>query len=290
MVRFYENTFTYDYSFPAVTLAYFLRYPNPYSKHVISTDVIERRFDPETQRLHTSRLHLKRSKLPSALLKILPKSILGPSGGESRQSYILETSIVDVREGWMETESRNLDWTGVLSVIERHTYRRPSHSATLVPLKGSNWTGDLVEHASDEKTDVTIGVTFHSRLGQGKSANQKLKRQGQDAYSHASSDTEDPPAKVGFFKSWSTGSIQRSIEMVGVRRAKEALGRSKEGMNVVLDRLRQGGLVGVLEGMRRDRETAFGPEGHWKRAWNKGAQQADGKRDALIEFDPFEDS
>lgn len=30
-------------------------------------------------------------------------------------------------------------------------------------------------------------------------------------------------------------------------------------MNVVLDRLRKGGLKGVLDGMRHDQETAFGP-------------------------------
>lgn len=64
MVKFYESTYTYDYTFPAVTLAYFLRYPNPYSTHVLSTDVISRHFDPATQQLHTLRLHLKRSKLP----------------------------------------------------------------------------------------------------------------------------------------------------------------------------------------------------------------------------------
>jgi hypothetical protein len=41
------------------------------------------------------------------------------------------------------------------------------------------------------------------------------------------------------------------------------LGKSKEGMMVVLERLRRGGLVGVLDGMRKDREGAFG--GEWKK-------------------------
>src|SRR5450432_4106511 len=65
MVKFYELNYTYDYSFPAVTLAYFLRYPNPYSTHVLSTDVIERFVDPVTGRLSTTRIHLKRSRLPA---------------------------------------------------------------------------------------------------------------------------------------------------------------------------------------------------------------------------------
>ena len=47
----------------------------------------------------------------------------------------------------------------------------------------------------------------------------------------------------------------------------------KNGMNVVLERLRSGGVVGVLEGMGRDRmELMGGQEGHWKRAWSSGGQ------------------
>src|ERR1700748_1872422 len=106
MVKFYSQTYSYDHPFATVSLAYFLRYPNPYSRHVMSTDVLERHFDPVTQRLYTTRLHLKRSRLPSAVLKILPRSIIGASAKGDSQSYILEESVVDVKEGWMKTESR----------------------------------------------------------------------------------------------------------------------------------------------------------------------------------------
>src|ERR1700761_4262401 len=121
-MKFYEHSFNYDYTFPAVALAYFLRYPNPYSRHVLSSDVIDCYIDPETGRLHTVRLHLKKSKVPSAILKFLPRSIAGPGG--TSQSYVLEKSTIDVKEGWMETESKNMEWTGILNVIEKKTYRR----------------------------------------------------------------------------------------------------------------------------------------------------------------------
>ncbi|KAK5141035.1 hypothetical protein LTR32_006313 [Rachicladosporium monterosium] len=114
MVKFYSNTYSYDYNFPAVSLAYFLRYPNPYSRHVASTDTIERFFDPDTQRLTTVRLHVKQSRLPPAVLKVLPKSAVGSDENGRAQSFILEKSVVDVRQGWMETESKNLDWNNVL--------------------------------------------------------------------------------------------------------------------------------------------------------------------------------
>ena len=257
MVKFLENSFNYDYSFPAVSLAYFLRYPNPYATHVLSTDVIERHFDAETQRLSTTRLHLKRSKIPPAVLRILPKGILGASA-DAGQSFVLETSVVNVKEGWMETETRNLEWTGILSVVEKQIYRR---SQINDPAKRPS-IRDLVDFPRSEGTDVITTTTLLSRYGQAK----YLRRKSDIGSSSPDASDEEPPAKKGFFAAWSTTSLQRSIEVVGLRRTKAALAKSKDGMNVVLDRLRQGGLVGVLDGMRRDQEAAFGADGPWKQS------------------------
>jgi len=284
-VKFYESSFSYDYSFPAVTLAYFLRYPNPYSTHVLSTDVIDRSFDPVAQRLYTTRLHLKRSKLPPAVLKLLPKSILGGTSNNSSQAYILEKSVVDVKEGWMETESRNLEWTGVLSVVERQMYRRPSNAVRVAPLSDS---AGLIEHAKDETTDVTTAVTFHSRFGQARKLRNRAKGEGiSTASSHSSESEEETPVKKGLFQKWSTSSIQGSIELVGLKRTRDALVKSKEGMNVVLERLRQGGLGGVLEGMRKDRESVAHREGPWKRVWHR--RHEEGLERTQVDFESFED-
>ncbi|KAL8825934.1 MAG: hypothetical protein Q9170_007601 [Blastenia crenularia] len=264
MVKFYESSFSYDYPFPAVSLAYFLRYPNPYAKHVLSTDVIDRRFDPDSQRLYTTRLHLKRSKLPSAVLRLLPKGILG-SSSDTGQSYILEQSVVDAREGWMTTETKNLEWTGILSVLEKQSYRRPANP----PI--SDGSNDDRTHTRYGTTEVTTSTTFVSRFGQGglRTAKKKVGVNSPSIGSAADAPEDDSP-KRGFFTSWSTSSLQRTIEAIGMRRTREALVKSKDGMNVVLGRLRSGGLVEVLEGMRRDREAMYGPEGPWKRAWKQG--------------------
>ena len=244
MVKFYESCFTYDYSFPAVTLAYFLRYPNPYSTHVLSTDVISRDID-SSGRLRTLRIHRKSSRLPPAVLKLLPKSVLGNVSGGRSESYILETSTIDIKEGCMRTESKNLDWTGILSVVEKQNYQRQ------IPMD----EGDDSSIGAGT-TGVTTTVIFRSRLGDRLRA--RATRKGEVA-----ADGEDEP-KRGFFASLSTAGIQRSIEAIASRKTENQLGKSKEGMMVVLERLRRGGLVGVLDGMRKDRELAFGHE------WKKG--------------------
>lgn len=251
MVKFYSSNYSYDYSFPAVSLAYFLRYPNPYSTHVQSSDVISRSYDPETQRLTTVRLHLKKSKLPAAVLKLVPGSILGASKDGTTQSYILEKSVVDAKEGWMDTESRNLEWTGVLSVIEKQIYRRPKE------LTNGDVLGDPFNLKAPQKTDVEVTVALKSHIGD------NLRRRRARLADSATSDEEEAPQKVGFFRSWTTSSIQRSIEAIGLRRAEGSQPKAKEGMKVVLERMRHGGLVAVLEGMRKDRELAFtGPGPH----------------------------
>jgi 4-amino-4-deoxychorismate lyase len=262
MVKFYSSTDTYSYPFPAVTLAYFLRYPNPYSTHVISTDTIGRHFDPETQRLTTIRLHLKRSKLPSAVIKLLPSSLLGTSATGESQTYILEKSVVDINEGWMDTESRNLEWTGVLSVVERQVFKRPIPTVpdevkVFTGMEGAarrhgfiNFTGNRAGaqvEDNGETTDVTSSVTLHSHVGE----TWRKKRQ---AATEGSIDDEQPP-KVGFLRSWGTQTLQRNIEKIGMTRTLRSQPNAREGMKVVLERMREGGLVGVLEGMRRDREA-----------------------------------
>ncbi|KAF2231766.1 hypothetical protein EV356DRAFT_506609 [Viridothelium virens] len=268
MVKFYAASFSYDYSFPAVALAYFLRYPNPYSTHVLSTDVVERSFEPETGRLHTIRLHLKRSKIPPAVLKLLPKSILGASSnGTSTESYILEKSTVDIKEGWMETESRNLEWTGVLSVIEKQTYWRQSAG------QGQGLASRSTTRRSDgqpDRTEVDSTVTLQSRLGEAR--RKRKRREAADrAAAVAAEETEEEIPKPSLWKTWSTGPVQRSIELIAFRRTEGSQPKAKEGMKVVLERLRQGGIVAVLDGMHKDHlESGRGSHGPWKEQLSQG--------------------
>lgn len=169
--------------------------------------------------------------------------MLGNVTGGRSESYILETSTIDVKKGWMKTESRNLDWTGILSVVEKQEYQRK------VPLDyGDDFS------VGTGTTDVVTTVMFRSRLGD------RLRARARKGEASMSDGTEDEVPKRGFLASWSTNGIQRSIEAIASHKTENQLGKSKEGMKVVLERLRSGGLVGVLEGMRRDRESVLGHE------------------------------
>lgn len=264
-MKIYQSNADYPgYSFPTVALAYFLRYPNPYAKHVISTDTISQHIDPVTQRLHTVRLHLKRSKVPTAVVKFLPKAMTGADG--SSKTYILEKSVVDVKEGWMETESRNMEWTGVLSVIEQQKYQ------------------DRLLTNSDgiPGTHCKTTVTFISKLGE----TIRKRRKANQTKADMEADEEQPTQ--GWFASWSKAGIQRTIELVGVKRTQTAVINSCEGMKVVLERLRNGGVKGVLEAMRHDRMEMMAGLGQpedsststtWKAVWQQGVSSQDGRSD-----------
>ena len=152
-----------------------------------------------------------------------------------------------MKEGWMQTESKNLDWTGILSVVEKQEYKRQ------IPVDEGDDFG-----VGAGTTGVVTSVMFKSRLGDRLRA--RATRKGEVA---AVVDGEEEPRR-GFLATWSTSGVQRTIEAIASRKTENQLGKSKEGMMVVLERLRRGGLVGVLEGMRRDRESAFGHE--WKKS------------------------
>ncbi|KAK4179814.1 PRELI-like family-domain-containing protein [Triangularia setosa] len=228
MVLTHTTNHTYAHPFPAVSLAFFLRYCspqlNPFASHVLSTDTIDSHIDPSTGRLHTTRIHLKKSRMPPAVMKLLPTTLTG--GTASQASYILETSVVDMREGWMSTESRNLNFVGVLSVVERQMYSIPK-TRTL------------------DNTEVETKVVFRSRLGE--KLRDKLSHQNLSATAQ----------EGGFFARLGARGIQRSIETLASTKTQDQLGKSREGMKMILERLRQTGIIGVLELRRAARERSM---------------------------------
>ncbi|KAM6498382.1 PRELI-like family domain containing protein [Amanita muscaria] len=120
-MKFFSQSFLYDDPWSIVSLAFFLRYPNPYASHVVSCDVISRVQTPSGS-LVTTRLILKRGALPR----------WAPQGIVSRaESWVLEESEVDPEAKTVRCRTRNLDHVKVMQVEESILFRQTPEGKTL---------------------------------------------------------------------------------------------------------------------------------------------------------------
>lgn len=108
-------SFVVRHQWEAVTLALFQKYPNPFTTHVLCTDVLSRWLDQQG-RLHSLRLLLKSggSAVPNWIQSFI----------RSRESYVLEESIVDPLQGLMTTRTINLSHRKYMTVEEIQSYLR----------------------------------------------------------------------------------------------------------------------------------------------------------------------
>ena len=96
---------------PIVSLAFFLRYPNPYASHILSCDVISRKITPSGTLL-TTRLILKSGTLPRWAKNIVSRS----------ESWIIEESEVDPHGKVVRCLTRNLEHVKAMQIHETQTF------------------------------------------------------------------------------------------------------------------------------------------------------------------------
>ncbi|KAG2214972.1 hypothetical protein INT45_002412 [Circinella minor] len=113
MVKFYQHSFSYDHPWQNVTLAFWLRYPNPFASHVLAVDVLDRYVD-EKGVLRTTRLVLKKGKAP----KWFPKTFL-----KNSEAFVIEESEVDPKTMTMVTRTKNLNHVRIMQIIETQTFQ-----------------------------------------------------------------------------------------------------------------------------------------------------------------------
>ncbi|KAI0035244.1 PRELI-like family-domain-containing protein [Vararia minispora EC-137] len=166
-MRFFTQSFLYDDPWPIVSLAFFLRYPNPYAGHVLSCDVVSRELTAAGT-LRTTRLILKRGALPGWARKLISRA----------ESWVIEESEVDPYGQVVRCQTRNLDHVKVMRVEETQTFRQLPSGKTL------------------QVTEASIV----SRFGWG---------------------------------------LTKQIESHGLARFKRNVQRSREGVSVILDLIRQ---------------------------------------------------
>lgn len=134
MVQLVSLCHSYDVDFVTATLAYLNRYPNPYAKHVLSSDTLEHFVDDEG-RLHTTRVVVKTGSLPDFIKPFL---------GQRLQLWIIEKSVIDPNAGTLLAYSANVDHRKFIKVEEFLTYNSGGKDTTNLHTKvrfSSNFIG-----------------------------------------------------------------------------------------------------------------------------------------------------
>jgi len=110
MGKYYENSSTFAYSWEQIVTAFWRRYPNPYSTHVLSEDTLNRELQGNT--LFTRRILTKTNRVPK----------WGERFAKSTIVAIVEESYLDRKTKVLTTYTRNIGLNRIMSVIEKVIY------------------------------------------------------------------------------------------------------------------------------------------------------------------------
>ncbi|XP_071769078.1 PRELI domain-containing protein 1, mitochondrial-like [Centroberyx gerrardi] len=131
MVKYFSNNIDIRSTWDHVVSAFWQRYPNPFSTHVLTEDVVYREVTAD-HRLLSRRLLTKTNRLPRWAEKIFPS-------GMSRSVYIVEDSIVDPVTRSLTTYTWNLNHTTLMSVEERCVFQESGEQPASTQLRREAW-------------------------------------------------------------------------------------------------------------------------------------------------------
>ncbi|KAM3589968.1 uncharacterized protein V6R79_000879 [Siganus canaliculatus] len=111
MGRYFHSEVDIQSPWRQVLAAFWRRYPNPYSAHVLTEDVLYREVT-STNLLLSRRLLTKTNHLPGWAERVFPAHM-------ARAVYVLEDSIVDLETRTFTTKTWNLNHNTLMTVVER---------------------------------------------------------------------------------------------------------------------------------------------------------------------------
>ncbi|XP_047242848.1 PRELI domain containing 1b isoform X3 [Girardinichthys multiradiatus] len=114
-----------------VLAAFWQRYPNPYSTHVLTEDVLYREVTPSNHLL-SRKLLTKTNRLPGWAERIFPAHM-------ARAVYVLEDSIVDLEANTLITKTWNLNHDTLMTVVERCMFEQDCSRPTWTKLSREAW-------------------------------------------------------------------------------------------------------------------------------------------------------
>lgn len=130
MVKEYSGKYQFPFKWEIVAAGFWVKYPNPFSKHVISEDVISRHIT-EDNILITKRLLVKER------LFHLPK--WADSFVTLKHVYVVEESHCDPVRKTLTSYTRNFSLTSYMTVLEKCVYYKdPSNPDSTLCTKQAN--------------------------------------------------------------------------------------------------------------------------------------------------------
>ncbi|XP_061768321.1 PRELI domain-containing protein 1, mitochondrial-like isoform X2 [Nerophis ophidion] len=131
MVKYFSSRSDINSAWDHVVSAFWQRYPNPFSTHVLTEDVVYREVTVD-HRLLSRRLLMKTNRLPRWAECFFPS-------GMSRSVYIVEDSIVDPVRRTLTTYTWNLNHTTLMSVEERCVFQDCAEQPGVTLLRREAW-------------------------------------------------------------------------------------------------------------------------------------------------------
>lgn len=127
MVKFYQRQDCLKFSWDQVAQAFWTRYPNPFSSHVLTEDVIFRKL--EDSKLYSKRLLTKTNRLPKWGEKLV----------HIKDVRIIEESVVDAKTKTITTYTRNIGFRSVMALEEKCVYRMSHDNAKATVIDRQAW-------------------------------------------------------------------------------------------------------------------------------------------------------
>ncbi|XP_078087308.1 PRELI domain-containing protein 1, mitochondrial-like isoform X2 [Mustelus asterias] len=130
MVKYFLGLNDLKSSWDQVFAAFWQRYPNPYSKHVLTEDVIHREVTPD--KVISRRLLTKTGIVPRWAERLFPTNV-------AHSAFVLEDSVVDLKHKTLTTFTWNINHSRLMVVREWCVYRIHPENKTWTQIKREAW-------------------------------------------------------------------------------------------------------------------------------------------------------
>uniref|UniRef100_A0A6B2EFC4 Putative intramitochondrial sorting protein family member n=1 Tax=Phlebotomus kandelakii TaxID=1109342 RepID=A0A6B2EFC4_9DIPT len=132
MVKYFQDSTTFNFNWEQVAQAFWQKYPNPHSNHVLTEDTVQREI--RDGKLYSKRLLSKTNRVPK----------WGERFYNSKSVKIVEESICDPATRTLVTYTRNIAFTKIMSVTEKVIYVSSNENPAKTVALRSAWIDSQV--------------------------------------------------------------------------------------------------------------------------------------------------